>query len=341
MSSKIRLAIIGLGRLGMEYLDIVAKKCKNADIVSACSLVDKELTAARKLGVANVYNEYEQMLAAGGFDALLVLSSSHLHSQHIIQAIEAGYHVFSEKPLGITLEECLQVLQIKAVHQDSIVMVGFVRRFDDSYLYAMEKVKSGAIGKPYYVRSQTADHSELAAFQLKFMKNAGSIYLDYNVHDIDVVRWFLQSEITEVYSLGGAYKFKEFKQYNSVDNSISTCSLINGTMAHIVASRTCPYGHATAVEIWASDGWLTVGCLANQTQVEWGNKQGITKGYAKTFFERFQKAFYQQLQYFIDCVALNRQPKLQLKDALQATSVAIAMQESFDKKKLVRVKHYI
>lgn len=337
MSKLVRLAIIGLGRLGMEYFRIANKMCKNAQVVSVCSLEEKELQVAKKMGVVNIFLDYEKMLAVGGFDAVLILSSSDLHPSHISKALEAGYNVFSEKPLGTTLDSCLKVEKVCNQHQDKVIMVGFVRRFDASYQYAMEKVQSGVIGAPYYVRSQTVDHTSIASFQLKFMKNAGSVYLDYNVHDIDLVRWFLQSEVQEIYSVGGAYKYKEFANYHSVDNTMSSLKMKNGTMAHILASRTCPHGHATATEIWATKGWLKIGYPANHIQVEWCNEQGATREYVKTFFHRFERAFQTQLEYFIDCIIKGKKPQLKIYDAVQATRVALAMQESFDKKQLVKI----
>lgn len=335
---KVRLAIVGLGRLGKEYAKIICQKCKNAELVSACSLVREELEFAKKLGVEKTYNNYEAMLKDGGFEAIIILTSSNLHPKHIIQGLKAGYNVFSEKPLGVNLESCLEVEKIKEQYPNQIAMVGFARRFDDSYLNAMEKIKSGIIGMPYYVRSQTVDHSSIAPFQLKFMQNAGSVYLDYNVHDIDLARWILGAEFTEVYSIGGAYKYKEFDNFQSVDNTMSSCKLANGTMAHIVASRTAPHGHESTTEIWGTEGWLKIGSPANHIQVEWCNKQGATREYVKTFFDRFSKAFHQQIQYFIDCVLEKKIPQPTLRDATQATRVAIAMQESFDKKKLIQIK---
>ena len=337
MSHIVKLAIIGLGRLGMEYLKIVNHKCKNAQVVSACSLEEKELLVAKEMGVLYTFREYEKMLQQGGFEAVLILSASNLHPHHLTKALASGYHAFSEKPLGTTLDSCLQVEKIIQQYTDKIAMVGFVRRFDDSYLYAMEKIKSGAIGKPYYVRSQTVDHTFMASFQLNFMKNAGSVYLDYNVHDIDLVRLFLQSEVEEVYSIGGAYKYKEFADYGSVDNTMSSFRMQNGTMASILASRTCPHGHSTATEIWGTEGWLIIGYPSNQIQVEWCNQLGATREYVKTFFDRFEKGFYTQLQYFIDCVREHKIPELKIYDALQATRVALAMQDSFDKKKPIKL----
>ena len=338
MKDKLRIAIVGLGRLGKEYLKIISQKCKSADLVSACSLDAGELEFAKKMGIKNIYFSYDEMLKKGGFEALFIITPSDLHPDYIMKALDAGYHIFCEKPLGVDLESCLAVEKCYQKHLDKILMVGFVRRFDDSYLYAMEKIEKGVVGKPFFVRSQTVDHYSIAPFQLKFMQNSGSIYLDYNVHDIDLVRWFLQSEVTEVYSIGGAYKYKEFADYNSMDNTMSNCKLADGSMAHIVASRTCPYGHGTSTEIWGSEGWLKIGYPAHHIQVEWGNKQGVTRECVKTFFDRFERAFQQQIIYFIDCVLQNKKPSLKLQDATWATRVALVMQESFDKEKPIKIE---
>lgn len=337
MSHPVKLAMIGLGRLGMEYLKIINHKCKNAQVVSACSLAEKELLVAKEMGVLHTFKEYEKMLEQGGFEAVLILSASNLHPEHLAKALASGYHAFSEKPLGSTLDSCLQAEKATQQYSDKIAMVGFVRRFDDSYLYALEKIKSGTIGKPYYVRSQTVDHTSITPFQLKFICSSGSVYLDYNVHDIDLVRLFLQSEVEEVYSVGGAYKYKEFAACGSVDNTMSSFRMKNGTMAHILASRTCPHGHGTATEIWGTKGWLTIGYPSNHIQVEWCNELGATREYVKTFFDRFEKAFHTQIQYFIDCVQKNKKPDLKIYDALQATRVALAMQDSFDKKIPIKI----
>lgn len=338
MKKNINLGMLGLGRLGKEYLNIITNKCQQAELTAVCSIVPEELEYAKKNCNAKTFGDYEKMLGDGGFDALLILSSSDLHPQHIIQGLKAGYHVFSEKPLGVTLESCLEVEKVKDQYPKQIAMVGFVRRFDDSYLYAMEKIQSGVIGEPFYICSQTVDHTSISAFQLKFMGTSGSVYLDYNVHDIDLTRWFLKSEFSEVYSIGGAYKYKEFEKYKSVDNTMSSCKLANGTMAHILASRTAPHGHATATEIWATDGWLKIGYPSNQIQVEWANKNGATREYVKTFFDRFEKAFQKQIQYFVDCILNDKKPELQLRDATQATKVALSMQQSFEEQQLIKIK---
>ena len=138
---KIKTAIVGLGRLGKEYARNIAFKIKDAELVAACSISEEELTFAKnELGIEAVFSDYGKMLIESDLDAVFVVSSTNKHAEHIIKALEAGLHVFSEKPLAITYEECKHVEEIAAKFPNQLAVVGCVRRFDPSYQYAKKKV---------------------------------------------------------------------------------------------------------------------------------------------------------------------------------------------------------
>ena len=128
----------------------------------------------------SIYEDYEQMLQQQDLEAIFVISSTNQHAEHIIKALQAGLHVFSEKPLAITPEACRQVEKVALQHPQQLVVVGFVRRYDPSYRYAKDKVEAGAIGKPYLVRSQTVDKDTVAEWQIQYVKTSGGIFHDYN-----------------------------------------------------------------------------------------------------------------------------------------------------------------
>ncbi|MDP2791053.1 MAG: Gfo/Idh/MocA family oxidoreductase, partial [Rectinemataceae bacterium] len=182
MSGKLKIGIVGLGRLGKRHAANLAWKVKGAELVAACSVVPGELEWAKtELGIGKVYSDYAKMIAASGIDAVYLVSSSSVHAEQIVQALDAGLHVFSEKPMGVNLAECLMVEKAVASHPDKAFFIGFVRRFDPSYAYAKKLVDEGAIGKPFLVRSQTVDLDEYAPFQVKFVPTSGGIFLDMNV----------------------------------------------------------------------------------------------------------------------------------------------------------------
>ncbi|GAB6276646.1 MAG: hypothetical protein SAMD01599839_11860 [Rectinema sp.] len=145
---KVRIGIVGLGRLGKRHAYNLANLVPGAELGAACSPIQTELDwAATELGVPHLFKSFDQMLAEADIDAVWIASSSVHHSAQALAALDRGLHVFVEKPMGVTLDE-------------------------------------------------------YAEFQLEFVKTGGDIFLDMNVHDIDLARWFLGSEVKEVHAAG-------------------------------------------------------------------------------------------------------------------------------------------
>ena len=326
---ELNVGVVGLGRLGKKYAEVLQWSIKNINLIAVCSINAEELSYARNtLKVPYVYNNLDDFLAHKKMDAVFIVSSTNLHAEHIITSLEAGFHVFCEKPLAITLDECLRVEKVANQYPDQIATVGFVRRHDPGYAYAMKKVKQGLIGKPFLVKSQTVDLDSTAGFQMEFVKTSGGMFHDFNVHDIDLARWFLEDEVKTVYSVGGAFKHPGFAEVNDADNVISTCVFQNGSMASIQASRTAANGHDTYTEVVGTDGLLRIGRPNVVTNVEIHDKYGARKECVKTFYERFEEAFHNQIKDFANCVMHGTKPSTCLRDATQATRAAIAMTSS-------------
>ena len=333
---NVKVGIVGLGRLGKRYAENLQFKVRHAELVAACSLIPQELAYARDtLHVPNVYTEYESMLSNKRLDAVFVISSTDKHAEHMALGLEAGLHVFCEKPLALDLASCERVASIAAGRPDQCAVVGFVRRFDPSYAYAKKKVDDGAIGTPFLVKSQTVDTDNLAPFQLEFVKSGGGVFHDLNVHDIDLARWFLGSDIKHVFATGGAYKHPGFGELGDADNVLATCVMENGTMASLHASRTAFHGHDTYTEVVGTEGTLRIGRPPAVNRVEISDKHGVRHECVQTFFERFEAGFLLQTQDFIDCLLEGRKPELTLHDATEATRSAIALTRSFKEKKLI------
>ncbi len=335
---NVKTGIVGLGRLGQRYAENLRFKIPQAELIAACSINPKELQFAREtLGLRSVYDNLEAMLSKEQLDALFVISSTDQHAPHMVQGLEAGLHVFCEKPLALNLDACAEVVRVAAARPDQFAVVGFARRFDPSYAYAKQKVDAGAIGKPFLVKSQTIDIDATAKFQIEFVKTSGGLFQDFNVHDIDLARWFLGSNIKTVFATGGSFKHPEFAAAGDADNVLSTCVLENGTMATLHASRTAQHGHDTFTEIVGTEGTLRIGRPASMHLVEISDKHGVRKECAQTFYDRFKEGFLLQTQDFIDCIIEERTPELQLEDAIEATKAAIALTRSFREKQLCEV----
>ncbi|MEM6802240.1 MAG: Gfo/Idh/MocA family oxidoreductase [Bacteroidota bacterium] len=336
--NKTKIGIVGLGRLGKSYAENIAFRIRNADLVAACSLDAEELRWAKEeLGVAHCFEDYTDMLKLKELDSIFIISSTDMHATHIIEALEAGFHVFCEKPMASSVEDCLKVEEVAQKYPNQKAVVGFVRRYDRSYRYAWDKIQAGAIGEVFMVRSQTVDKDTLAGFQLEYAGSSGGLFHDYNVHDVDLARWFLKDNVAEVWSLGGAYKYTGFAEIGDADNVVSSCRFEKGGMAVIHASRTAMHGHDTYTEITGTLGTLRIGRPAGLNRVEIYDQNGVRKECVETFWDRFEEAFLLMAQDFVDCLLAGKASELSLRDATEATLTTTAMTHSFKNGKLEKI----
>jgi len=334
--SSVRIGVVGLGRLGRHHAYNLINGVEKAEVVAACSIVPEELEhASSELGVQAVFDDYGSMLKQVEMDAVFLATSTTVHAEQIIEGLEAGHHVFCEKPLALTVEECERVLETANRHADRMVAIGFVRRYDPSYAYAKQKIDEGAIGKPILFRGQTADVDETAAFQIAFSKTSGGMFLDMSIHDIDLARWLLDSEVTEVYCVGGCYAHPGFAEHQDTDNATGLYRFENGAAATITASRTAIHGHDTHAEVVGTRGSLIIGRPPRACHVEICDEHGVRTECLRGFYERFEEAFLLEAREFVDCILENRPPRVSLRDAAEATRVAVAATQSYRSGELV------
>ena len=335
---KIKVGIVGLGRLGSSHCKNLLEKVYHAELVAACSIVPAELEFAREMNIKGIYDDFGKMLKEEKLNAVVLATSTHVHADQIIAALEAGCHVFCEKPLAIELADCQKVVDKAAQYSDKIVMIGFVRRFDKSYISAKKKIDEGLIGDVFKIHSLTSDWDEFAEFQVKFSQTSGGIFHDYNIHDIDLAHWLLGSRFKSVYSIGCSLAYPQFAEMGSADNTTCLAEMDNGGIATIAASRTEPHGHGTHTIVNGTKGTLAIGLVPAESRLEIYDQHGVRQECVKTFFERFDDAFLEELVCFIDAIRKGEPSPISLNESMEATRVAIAMTESFDKKKVVLIE---
>ena len=119
---KIKIGIVGLGRLGRKHAENIAFRTPKAELTAICSIIKEEVDEVKKdWGIPYGYTSYEEMLKNKELDAIFIASPSGEHCHQIAEALEAGYHVFSEKPLGISLDECKSAERAVEKHQDKVL----------------------------------------------------------------------------------------------------------------------------------------------------------------------------------------------------------------------------
>jgi myo-inositol 2-dehydrogenase/D-chiro-inositol 1-dehydrogenase len=329
--NPVRVGIVGLGRLGRRHAENLAWHVPGARLVAACSPLPEEREWAKAhFRDTALHADYDALLADASVDAVWLVTPTSLHATQIIAALEAGKHVFCEKPLSLDLAECDRVIEAHARHAHLHVMIGFVRRFDASYRDAFDSIAKGAIGRPFMVRSQTCDKNDPDGFFVRFAPTSGGLFLDCSVHDIDLARWLLGNpRATRVMASGTIAIHEGLRECGDIDNGVGIVEFDDGRLAVFYASRTMAHGHDTQTEVIGTAGALSVGKNPRLNRVELADEYGVRNACTPTFFERFEDAFLREAQAFVAWVSGGKPTGMTLEDAREATRIGIALREAY------------
>lgn len=151
-NSKINYALIGCRNMGLSNLKVFAKD-KLAECVAVCD-IDKNIlkstaeTALKLTGKRpQEFTDFRKVLENKDIDAVIIATPDHWHVVMMIMALEAGKHVYVEKPMGHSIEECLVMEEIAKKYSRRKIQVGMWQRSSKHWFDACDYVKSGKLGE--------------------------------------------------------------------------------------------------------------------------------------------------------------------------------------------------
>ncbi len=132
MTNKVKMAVIGTGRMGSVHVRNIAWKIPEAELVVVCDIrLEVAQAVADECGIQRVVKDYHELLADKDIEAVLIATSTDTHAFIMKDFAAAGKHIFCEKPLAMELEKIDEALA--AVEKAGVkLQVGFNRRFDKS-----------------------------------------------------------------------------------------------------------------------------------------------------------------------------------------------------------------
>jgi myo-inositol 2-dehydrogenase/D-chiro-inositol 1-dehydrogenase len=335
--NKVRIGSVGLGRLGLRHAENIASRIQNAELTALCDVEKPKLEqTADRLGVRYRFTAFADLIDCKDVDAIVLASPSALHTAQIKAALEAGKHVFSEKPLGVNVAECKEAEKAVEARPELVFMLGFMRRFDESYRYAHDKVAAGEIGKPVLFRSYSQDPEKFIQGAIAFAPHSGGQFLDMAVHDIDLARWFTGSEPEMVYAIGGCYAHPEFADYKDGDNVSCLMKFKNETMVFLFAGRTAPHGYNVETEIIGTQGTLRIASVPQKNLVEVLDEHGVRKECSGNFLERFDTAYLKEVEEFVNCIIAGLKPEVTVYDGTRVSEIAYTCKAAFEQGTLIK-----
>ncbi len=203
--TQLRIGMIGVsgrGGLWRHWHDPAGRSV----IVAGADIDSTKLASFRQEhgGSPFVTPDYRELIARPDVDAIAVTSPDYVHEEHAVAALEAGKHVFCEKPLAITIEGCDRILDAWRRNGHRL-MVGFNMRYMNIFRTMKEVVDSGAIGevKAVWVRHFVGQGSNFYYHDWHAnRRNTTSLLLQKGSHDIDMIHWITGRYTTRTAAFG-------------------------------------------------------------------------------------------------------------------------------------------
>lgn len=191
---------------------------------------------------------------------------------------------------------------------------------------------SGLIGRASILRSQTCDKLDPSGFFVAYAEFSGGIFVDCNIHDIDLALWFFgqDSTVKSVAAFGITAVQPDLRKHKDVDNGVGVVEFWGGKIAYFYSSRMMAAGQHDMTEVIGTEGKISVNANPTGQLVEMWESSGIRREIPQDYYGRFEYAFVTEANEFTAAVLDNKELPFKLSGAVQAVEIGCALQESLN-----------
>lgn len=338
--TSLRVAVIGAGRAGQVHATNLAEFVPEAAVTA---VVDENTDAAERLaarvGSSTTFPSLTAALEAGACDAVVIAAPTFAHRELVVQAASAGKHVFCEKPMALSVEECDAMIDA-ATAAGVGLQIGFMRRFQPEFVEAKRRVMAGDIGEPMVIKSLTRGPGLPPPWAWDLRASNGML-AEVNSHDFDCVRWLVGADIARVYTETANRKgaARGVTAPDFYDNAVVSLRFTNDAIGTI--DGTCPadYGYDARVELLGSEGLLLIGDVRGQPILELRNRDiGVVGPTHRTWPERFAEGYRAEMRAFVRAVLEGAEPAVTGVDGRAAVRAVLAANRSWQEERPMPVQ---
>ncbi len=194
----LRLGLIGCGYIGVTVHLNSLRRSPQADVVAFAEPdEERRQIARRQLPQAVAFADYRELLDQAEIEAVVVCLPNALHSEAAIAALQAGKHVYLEKPLALNLDDGRKLLEAWR-HSGQVAMIGFNYRFNPLHQEVQRHLREGRLGNLLGVRSVFTTPPGRAPEWKQRRATGGGALLDLGSHHVDLMRFWFKQDILDV-----------------------------------------------------------------------------------------------------------------------------------------------
>lgn len=330
----LNVGIIGAGRIGKVHAESLVTRVTGVKVLA---IADVALNAAQetaaRLNVPTATADYRQLLDNPDIHAVIICSATDTHAQMIAESAQAGKHIFCEKPIAFDLNKIDSALQ--AAEKAGVkLQIGFNRRFDPNFARVRHAVQNGEIGQPHMLHIISRDP---APPPISYIKVSGGIFFDMTIHDFDMARFLIGSEVTEIYTAAGVMVDPAIGEAGDLDTAVIMLKFDNGVIGTIDNSRKAVYGYDQRVEVFGSRGAVnTSNQYPNSAVIS--TPDNIRRDLPLNFFmERYTESYRAEMQAFITAVVEDKPVPVTGMDGRIPVVMGMAARKSYEENRPVRL----
>lgn len=339
MKNEIRVCLVGAGRAGQVHAESLTQHIPEGRLVA---IVDPNPAALEKtgdrFGVDSRFSSLVEAIDRVAFEAVIITTPTFTHRELALTAAAHGKHIFCEKPMALTMEECDEMIA-SAERNGVLLQLGFMRRFDPDFESAAARIEAGEIGKPMLIKSLTHGPGLPPAWA-RDLHTSNGMLAEVNSHDWDATRWLAGSNPERVYAEVSNFKGAKHgvDTPHFYDTALVSIRFESGALGSISGICPCDYGYDARVEIVGEKGLLQIGDIRGQSVVVCTDRErGLVTPIFRSWPERFRSAYVREMKYFLGCMRTGTQPRVNGHDGRWAVAGVLAATRSFQQERSVRL----
>jgi len=324
--AKVRVGVVGLGANGSEYVRLYAKH-PNAALLAVCDLDEGRRKAlSGEYSVPHSSRDFADLVRMPEIDAVSIHTADRFHCPIAIAALQAGKHVYTEKPMGATIEGCRRVIELSR-ETGLKVMVGQVLRFNPFFRRIKEMVDAGVLGDIYYAEgyymsphwvSPKGQDRERDTYEIAFVCSG--------THPFDLLRWYI-GEPEEVQAFGN-----RGMACPDVAKDDFVCAIYRfdtGCVVKIAATwgSTCEF--TNRISLFGSKGSIVDGKIALRDESAELRDLPFARDRAHPFDP--------EVDAFLDCIIADRPPPIDARDGGNTAIGILSAIDALHAKRAVKV----
>ena len=321
------IAVVGLGYWGPNLLRNLyeTRRCQR---LVACDLDQRKLERVQlRYPSVEVTTDFQSLIADQEIDAMVIATPVSTHAPLAQAALEAGKHVFVEKPMASTKEEAMQLIELAERHQ-RVLMVGHTFEFSPPVLKIKEVIERGDLGHIFYISSSRVN--------LGLHQKDISVIWDLAPHDFSSIFFWLDEMPKYISAMG-----RDYVQRGIPDVAFINLEFASGVIAHVQVSWLAP-SKLRRTTLIGSDKMLVYDDTENIEKVKIFDK-GVDYKDPETFGE-YQLSYragdvvsprldtyeplFKEMEHFLDCCETGQRPKTDGYNGLRVVKALEAAEKS-------------